>query len=167
MMYVQMYMNVELIKHKAKLCFNNENPKSLIYSITDWQTKLGFIYIANLLIGALVFVRFLALLRLKSVNGLKEFEKRRLNLKSEFFTPVVICLSRIPLEMGGTRSPFVMLAQIFRSAVQSTKENNSSDNFVLSSFPSKYHPQKHTQAFLTPFSIFAVILIESDDAHKV
>ena len=144
MMYVQMYMNVELIKHKAKLCFNNENPKSLIYSITDWQTKLGFIFIANLLIGALVFVRFLALLRLKSVNGLKEFEKRRLNLKSEFFTPVVICLSRIPLEMGGTRSPFVMLAQIFRSAVQSTKENNSSDNFVLSSFPSKYHPQKHT-----------------------
>ena len=56
---------------------------------------------------------------------------------------------------------------IFRSAVQSTKENNSSDNFVLSSFPSKYHPQKHTQAFLTPFSIFAVILIEFDDAHKV
>ena len=138
MMYVQMYMNVELIKHKAKLCFNNENPKSLIYSITHWQTKLGFIFITNLLIGALVFVRFLALLRLKSVNGLKEFEKRRLNLKSEFFTPVVICLSRIPLEMGGTRSPFVMLAQIFRSAVQSTKENNSSDNFVLSSFPSKY-----------------------------
>lgn len=33
MMYVQMYMNVELIKHKAKLCFNNE-----------YHLKVYFIY---------------------------------------------------------------------------------------------------------------------------
>ena len=56
MMYVQMYMNVELIKHKAKLCFNNEYHLK-VYFIYG-QTNSGFIIIYLLAPSSCDFVHF-------------------------------------------------------------------------------------------------------------